>query len=95
MSALRLLRVLSVLGKHASFRWNQNRAHPCALVRGFLFAGWWLLNVRDLLYLFFGAILGVGIAVAVGILPGLIQWVRAATKPAATKLADQNQVPPM
>jgi len=53
------------------------------------------LDVRDLLYLSFGAILGVGIAVAVVILPGLFRWTRTATKSVPAKLADENQFPPM
>jgi len=53
------------------------------------------LILRDLLYLSFGAILGIGAALAVGILPSLFQWIRATLKSVAAKLANENQLPPI
>ena len=51
--------------------------------------------MRDLLYLSLGAILGIGAAVAVGMLPSLFRRLRAATKSVAAKLDDEKQRPPM
>ena len=51
--------------------------------------------LRDLLYLSFGAILGIGAALAVGILPSLFQSIRATLKSVAAKLANENQLPPI
>jgi hypothetical protein len=53
------------------------------------------VTLQDVLWLSFGAVLGVSAAASLAILPNLFRWLRATAKSFATKWESQDRLPPM
>jgi hypothetical protein len=53
------------------------------------------VTLQDVFWLSFGAVLGVGTAASLAVIPALFRWIRAATKSVATKWENQDRMPPM
>jgi hypothetical protein len=54
-----------------------------------------LVTVQDILWLSFGAVLGVSTAASLAVLPNLFRWMRTAAKSVAMKWESQDRMPPM
>jgi hypothetical protein len=54
----------------------------------------WVVTLQDVLWLSFGAILGVSAAASLAIIPDVFRWLRATAKSVATKWESQDRIPP-